>query len=170
MSDKGVKLPAITPHLTVKGGIEAIKYYEKAFGAEECQRMLAQDGKRLLHAVLLINDSPVMLCDEFSEHDGGTKSPQSAGGASVAIHLELKKPKHVDELVAQATDAGGTVLMPVADQFWGARYGRLRDPFGHVWSIGAPLKKKDKHNGKNKKKNKHHDHDHNDDNLPSHKH
>jgi len=137
----------IVPYLTVRGGLDAIKFYEEAFDAEEVARVMADDGKRVLHAELEINDSVVMLSDEFLEMEmggGGTVAPPSAHGASVTIHMDFKKAKHVDETMEQAQHAGATIIMPAQDVFWGARYGKLRDPFGHVWAFNAPLKKKDR--------------------------
>lgn len=135
------RFPGIVPHLTVKGGLEAIKFYEDAFDAEVENLVMAQDGQRLLHAELEINDSVLFLVDDF-EGLGGTRAPNLAGSASVTIHLELKKPKQVDRIMEQARQAGAEIVAPASDMFWGARYGRVRDPFGHVWSFGAPLKKK----------------------------
>jgi PhnB protein len=136
------KYPKVMPHLVVKGGLAAIKFYENAFDADLENLMMAEDGKRVLHADLEINDGMIMLCDEFPEFSTVTTAPPTAGNASVAIHLELKKPKHVDRIMAQAAEYGAEVLMPAADMFWGARYGRVRDPFGHVWSFGAKIKHK----------------------------
>jgi PhnB protein len=139
------KYPKIVPHLVVKGGLEAIKFYEQALEAEAENVMMAEDGKRVMHAELEINDGTVFLCDEFPEFSSSTVAPPTAGNASVAIHLELKKPKHVDAAIAQAVAHGADIIMAADDMFWGARYGRIRDPFGHVWSLGAPLKHKNKH-------------------------
>ncbi len=133
----------LAPYLTVKGGLDAIKFYETAFDADALGVMMADDGQRVLHAELEINDGILFLSDEFPEYgSGGTTAPTAVGGASVTIHIELKTPRQVDRMFAQAVAAGATVVMPVADMFWGARYGKLRDPFGHVWSISAQLKKK----------------------------
>ncbi len=134
----------IVPYLTVQGGLEAIKFYEEAFDAEEISVMMADDGKRVLHAELELHDCPLMLSDSFAEMGGTTSAPGTAGGTSVTIHLDLKKAKQVDRTMEQAAQAGATVIMPAQDMFWGARYGRIRDPFGHVWSFNAPLKKKDR--------------------------
>jgi len=133
----------VTPHLTVKGGLEAIKFYEEAFDAEVEDIMMAQDGVRVMHAELEINDGILFLNDEFPEmpNEGNTGAPSTVGGASVTIHLSLKKPKQVERMMAQAVAQGAQIVMPAADVFWGARYGRVRDPFGHIWSFGAPLKK-----------------------------
>jgi PhnB protein len=145
------KYPKVVPHLVVKGGLEAIKFYKDAFDAHAENVMMAEDGRRVMHANLEINDGTVFLCDEFAEHSSATVAPPTAGSASVAIHLELKKPKHVDEMMAQAAEHGAEIIMPAEDMFWGARYGRIRDPFGHVWSLGAEIK--------HKNKNKHDDDD-----------
>jgi PhnB protein len=133
--------PRLVPYLTVKGGLDAIKFYEEAFDAEVENVIMADDGKRVLHAALEVNDSLLFLSDEFEGAEGGTSSPANAGGASVTIHLALKKPRQVDRILKDAAELGATIIMPAGDMPWGARYGKLRDPFGHVWSFGAPLKK-----------------------------
>lgn len=134
--------PAIEAHLTVRGGVEAIEFYKRAFGAVENFKQLADDGKRVLHATLSMFGGQVMLCDEFPEHSPDTASPQSCGGASVTMHVNLRLPEDVDQAVDRAVREGATVTAPVEDTFWGMRYGRLRDPFGHVWSLGAGLPEK----------------------------
>jgi PhnB protein len=137
------KRAGLAPYLTVKGGLDAIKFYENAFDADPLSVTVADDGQRVLHAELEINDGILYLSDEFPEYGaGGAMAPKATGGTSVTIHIELKTPRQVDRMISQAVAAGATVIMPAADTFWGARYGRLRDPFGHVWSISAPLKKK----------------------------
>jgi PhnB protein len=143
----------VIPYLTVKGGLEAIKYYEDAFDAEVEDIMLTDDGKLVLHAELEINDATLMLADEIGESDGGTRSPLSVGGASVSIFLSLKKPKQVDRMMEQARAAGGEIVAPPEDTFWGARYGKVRDPFGHIWSFNAPLKKKHKRHDDDEREN-----------------
>jgi PhnB protein len=137
------KLPKLAPHLVVNGGLAAIKFYEDAFDAETQFVMMAEDGKRVMHSVLEINDGIIYVCDDFSE--GGKSGPKRAatGGATVMIHLQLKKPKHVDAIMQQAVEHGGKIVMPAEDAFWGDRYGQVQDPFGHVWTFGAELKKKD---------------------------
>jgi len=133
--------PAVFVHLTVKGGPEAIDFYRKAFGAEVIYEQMADDGKRLLHADLSMFGGHVMMCDEFPEYSPDVAAPASAGGASVTVHVNLTSPEEVDAVMAGAAEAGCEVTMPAMDAFWGARYGRLRDPFGHVWSFGAELPK-----------------------------
>jgi PhnB protein len=121
----------ITPHLVCAGAADAIAFYIKAFNAVEELRMPGPDG-RLMHAMLRIGDSPLMLVDEYPEM--GARGPQSIGGSPVTIHLMVED---VDATVAQAVAAGAKVTMPVADMFWGDRYGVLQDPFGHSWSVAT---------------------------------
>ena len=124
-------LQSVTPYLVVSSGEHAIEFYKKAFDAVEVYRMPAPDGTRLLHATLNIRGSDVMLSDEFPEH-GGNRGPDIVGSTTVSIHLWVP---NADKAFAQAVGAGATVSMPLADMFWGDRYGKLRDPFGHEWSI-----------------------------------
>ena len=129
----------ISPHLIVDDASKAIEFYKKAFGAVELGRHAAQDGKRLMHASLRINNSLLMLCDDFPEMCGGkSRTPKALGGTPVTIHLQVPD---VDALWKQALAAGAEVEFPLADQFWGDRYGIVRDPFGHSWSLGTPIKK-----------------------------
>lgn len=121
----------ITPHLVLKGASAAIEFYQKAFGAIEHYRMPMPDGS-LMHAEIKIGDSVFFLNDEMM----GAKAPQSLGGSPVTIHLQVED---VDALWNQAVAAGCTVVMPLADMFWGDRYGMLVDPFGHNWSMASHL-------------------------------
>ena len=122
---------SVTPSLTVRGGSDAIAFYVKAFGAKELARMPGPDGK-LMHAELRIGDSMIMLADEFPEM--GTRSPQTVGGTSTTLMIYVKD---VDAAFRRAVEAGAKVTMPLADQFWGDRYGQLSDPFGHNWAMGT---------------------------------
>ena len=122
----------ITPHLVVSNGNEAIEFYKKAFGATELARSPGPDGKSLMHASLKIGDSIIMLNDEFP--DWGMKGPESIGGTPVTIHLYVDD---VDAWFERASRAGATETMPVMDAFWGDRYGKLTDPYGHHWSIAT---------------------------------
>jgi PhnB protein len=131
--------PPIQAHICVKGGLEAIDFYKKAFGAECPFHQLAEDGKRVMHANVELFGSEVMLHDEFPEMGGDVLSPSSRGGASMAININLPKPADVDAAVSRASSAGAEVVLQAQDTFWGARYGRVRDPFGHVWAFNAPL-------------------------------
>jgi PhnB protein len=129
-------LQSVTPYLVVSSGEHAIEFYKKAFGAVEMYRMPAPDGRRLLHATLKIRGSEVMLSDEFPEY-GGSRGPDIIGSTTVTIHLWVP---NADDAFAQAVGAGATVIMPLADMFWGDRYGKLRDPFGHEWSIAHHIR------------------------------
>ncbi|WP_291989029.1 VOC family protein [Candidatus Accumulibacter sp. ACC007] len=124
-------MTAITPHLTCRDAVEAIDFYKQAFDASEEARLASPDGK-LAHAMLRIGGACVMLVDEYREQ--GMLSPLSLNGSPVSIHLYVSD---VDATVAQAVAAGAQVTMPVADMFWGDRYGRLVDPFGHHWSVAT---------------------------------
>ncbi len=122
----------VTPHLIVGHGADALEFYKNAFGAEEHFRMPGPDGKSVGHAEMQIGDSLVYLCQECPEM--GAKSPQSLGGSPVIIHLYVED---ADASFKRATDAGAEVTMPLQDMFWGDRYGTLKDPFGHSWSIAT---------------------------------
>jgi uncharacterized glyoxalase superfamily protein PhnB len=130
----GRQLGTITPHLIIRGAAQAITFYQQAFGAEELCRMPSPDGKVLWHAELQIGTSRLFLCDEFP--DMGSRSPQSLGGTPVTIHLQVD---NADTAFQKAVSAGATILTPLQNMFWGDRYGRLRDPFGHEWSIAQRL-------------------------------
>ncbi len=132
------KLPPISPHLAVSDASAAIEFYKKAFGATELSRHMAPDGKRIMHAALQVNGGVVMLNDEFPEYtEGKSMTPESLGGTPVTLHLQVSD---ADSVFNQAIAAGATVKFPLKDQFWGDRYGQVKDPFGHVWSIGCPKK------------------------------
>jgi len=125
---------SVTPHLVCAGAAEAIEFYKKAFNAIEMGRMPGPQGK-LIHAMIRIGDSALMLVDEFP--DWGSFGPKSLKGSSVTIHLQVED---VDALVKQAVAAGAKVTMPVDDMFWGDRYGKLEDPFGHSWSVATHMR------------------------------
>lgn len=129
--------PALSPHLVVDDANAAIDFYVKAFGAVEMGRVPRQDGK-LIHGAVQIDGSLVMLADDFPEmSDGKSMTPKAFGGTPVTIHLTVTD---VDSRFRRAVDAGATVVMPLEDQFWGDRYGVVRDPFGHQWSLGQPVR------------------------------
>jgi PhnB protein len=121
----------LTPYLAVDDAAKAIEYYKKAFGAKERVRMDAPGGK-IGHAELEVGDSLVMLSDPFPQ--ASTKPPKELGGTSASVFMYVED---VDAVVKQAVDAGATVAMEVADQFWGDRFGSVKDPFGHLWSIAT---------------------------------
>ncbi len=121
----------VTPYLVCRGAASAIDFYKRAFGAKEKMRMPGPDGK-IGHAELQIGDSRVMLGEEAPER--GAKSPDMLGGSAVGVFLYVK---NVDAFADKAIAAGATVLEPIQDMFWGDRYGKLKDPFGHTWSIAT---------------------------------
>jgi uncharacterized glyoxalase superfamily protein PhnB len=121
----------VTPYLVCRGAAGAIDFYKRAFGAKEKLRMPGPDGK-VAHAEIQIGDSRVMLGDEWPEM--GAKSPDMLGGSAGGVFLYVK---NVDAFTNKAIAAGATVVMPVQDMFWGDRYGKLKDPFGHEWSIAT---------------------------------
>lgn len=124
----------VTPHLVCEGAAEAIEFYEQAFGAVELARLPGPEGK-LMHAMIRIGDSPVMLVDDFP--DWGSVGPKALGGSPVTIHLYVED---VDATVERAVAAGARITMPVADMFWGDRYGIVEDPFGHRWSVATHIR------------------------------
>ena len=124
----------VTPHLICAGAADAIEFYKNAFNAVELGRMPGPEGK-LLHALIRIGDSAVMLADECP-HWGGF-GPKTLKGSPVTIHLYVE---NVDAFVARAVSAGAKVTMPLEDTFWGDRYGKLEDPFGHHWSVATHIR------------------------------
>lgn len=125
----------LTPHIAIadKRASEAIDFYKKAFGATEQVRMPAEDGVRLMHAHLLVNGSSLMMHDDFPEYSGSAMAAPSG----VTLHLQVDD---TDAWFKRAVDAGATAVMGPEDMFWGDRYGQVKDPFGHLWSIGPPIK------------------------------
>lgn len=123
----------LTPHLICAGAAAAIDFYKKAFGAVELTRMPGP-GNRIMHASIRIGDSVMMLADEFPEYGG--KGPTLLGGSPVTLHIYVP---NADAVFAQAVAAGAAVKMPMADMFWGDRYGQVTDPFGHSWSIATHM-------------------------------
>ena len=127
----------LIPHLVCDPCSEAIEFYKKAFGAKELFRMPfpgSNGDVKLGHAELEIGNSKLFLADEFPQQGG--LGPQD-GRSPVSIHLYVPD---ADATFNQAVEAGATVVMPPADMFWGDRYGKLVDPFGHHWEIGKPEK------------------------------
>jgi len=132
--------PNVTAYLTVTPGRDAIALYERAFGAEVLMQVPSDDGTgRIMHATLRVFGGMVMLSDDFPEFGGDVKSPSALGGTAVTMHVGFNTPAEVDSAFDRAAEAGCTVTMPAEDAFWGMRYGRLLDPFGHSWAFGAPL-------------------------------
>jgi PhnB protein len=124
-------LHSLTPHIVVKDAPKLIEFYKRAFGATEKYRMTMPDGG-IGHAELQIGDSVLFLSDEFPQ--SATRAPASIGGTSMALHLYVQD---ADAVFRQAVQAGATIKSPMADMFWGDRYGQVADPSGHLWSIAT---------------------------------
>jgi PhnB protein len=126
----------LCPHLVCKGAADAMDFYKKALRATELMRLPGPDG-RLMHGSMQINGCMVMIADEFGDADAEHRNaaPPTLGGTSVVIHLQVDD---CDAWAARAVAAGAKWIMPMADMFWGDRYGQIEDPFGHRWSIATP--------------------------------
>ncbi len=134
--DESRKSPpgGVAAHITCKNAMEAIAFYKAAFGAVEVFRNMHEDGERVMYARLEVNGGSFMLHDDFPEFRGGAPAPEPAG---VMLHLQVDD---ADAWYERAVSAGAEASYPLADQFWGDRYGHVKDPYGHTWSIGAPIK------------------------------
>ncbi len=122
----------VTPCLMVRGADRAIEFYRKAFGAEVLDRLTGPDGKSVIHAQIRVGDSFIFLGDEVPGMGGG--APEKYGGSPVSLHLYVED---VDAAVERAVSAGAQVRMPVADMFWGDRYGKVADPYGYEWGLAT---------------------------------
>ena len=122
----------VTPSLVVRDASRAIDFYKRAFGAQETMRMPGPGGKGVMHAEIKIGDSVVFVSDEFPGM--GCRSPESLGGSTAMLHLYVED---VDAAFQRAVQAGAKAAMPVADMFWGDRYGKVSDPFGHEWGLAT---------------------------------
>ena len=124
----------VTPSIIVAGAAKAIDWYKQALGAEEISRFEGPDG-RIMHAEIRIGDSHIMMGDEVPEY--GARGPGLLGGTPMSLFIY---GPDVDARWKRAVDAGGKVIMPLADQFWGDRSGYVEDPFGHQWWISQRMK------------------------------
>lgn len=122
----------VTPYLVVKNAAEAIEFYKKAFGAREVARSLDERNGRVMNAQISIGNSMIMLNDEYPEF--GSLAPSGDNKPAVSIHLYVDD---ADAFFKRAVDAGAEVAMPLSDTFWGDRFGSVKDPFGHSWSIAT---------------------------------
>jgi PhnB protein len=128
----------IIPELFVHDGLGALAFYRAAFGAIEHSRMLTPDGAQLVHGELEIAGHRLFVCNEFSAAEGGTcRSPATLGGTTIRVTLQVED---ADAVFERALGAGAKELLPLADMFWGARYGKLVDPYGHEWGINQQLR------------------------------
>jgi PhnB protein len=130
MANKAKPVPegfhTVTPYLVLNDGARAIEFYKKAFGAKEIMRMPGPDGS-ISHAEVKIGDSIIMLGSSPTAHQ-----PQGESPVNIFLYLE-----DVDTTFKNALAAGAKQLQPLADQPWGDRYGRVTDPFGHVWALAT---------------------------------
>jgi uncharacterized glyoxalase superfamily protein PhnB len=126
---------SVTAHLVCHGAADAIEFYKKAFGAVELGRQALPGGEKLLHASLRIGDTALMLMDDFPEW--GALGPTTLKGSPVTLHLYVED---VDRVLGRAVEAGAKVTMPVEETFWGDRYAKLEDPFGHHWSVATHVR------------------------------
>jgi PhnB protein len=136
MAKPGKAIPdgyhSVTPYLTVRNASEAIDWYKRAFGAEEVMRMPGPDGKSVMHAEIKVGNSILMLGDEWPT--GEQKAPKTLGGTSVGMMIYLPD---VDAAFQKAVAAGAKVEMPATDMFWGDRYAKVSDPYGHHWALAT---------------------------------
>ena len=137
MAGKVNPIPAgyhsVTPYLILNDAKHALEFYKKAFGAQEMSKMEAPNGK-IAHAEIKIGDSMIMLADEMP--GSGARSPQSLGGTGTGLFLYVD---NVDSIYNQAVKEGAKGDMPPQDMFWGDRYGKVTDPFGHQWSLATHI-------------------------------
>ena len=125
----------VVPYLTVRGASDAVEWYKRGLGAEEVMRMPEEGGTRLMHCHLRINNGDVFMSDEFQEYES---SHIGDGPRGVTMFLGVDD---ADTWYNRAVEAGAKVRMPIADQFWGDRFGEVVDPYGHGWAFGSPIKK-----------------------------
>ena len=126
-------LGGVAPYLTVANAAKAADFYKQAFDASEAMRLPPDDKGRHIHIHLVINGGSLMLCDAFPEHGNALQPP-----AAFMLHLQVDD---ADAWWQRAVGAGAEAVMPVADMFWGDRYGQVRDPFGVTWTMGTPIRK-----------------------------
>ncbi len=132
-------LPPLLPYLVVSDGITALEFYKTAFGAVEDEPPhFAPGTQKILNARMSINGGIFMLSDDFGPQMGmPASSPLALGGSPVMLHLNIDAD--IDSIFNRAVSAGATVKMTLQDQFWGDRYGQLKDPFGHTWTMGQKI-------------------------------
>ena len=122
-------LGGVAPYLTVSGADAAAAFYKQALGADEVFRHPGDEHGRTMHIHLVINGGSVMLSDPFPEYGHALTAPQAFN-----LHLQVDD---IDAWWTRAVAAGAEIVMPLALQFWGDRYGQIRDPFGVIWAMGS---------------------------------
>lgn len=133
----GVDAASIGLHLTVNGGLRAIEFYRSAFGAVPTVQHVIDDG-RVMHASIDVFGGQVMLSDHFPDHSSDVVPPDLLGGSSVTVQVSFPAAQDVDKAMDRAATFGARVSMAPWNAFWGMRYGRIVDPFGHSWAFSAP--------------------------------
>jgi PhnB protein len=129
--------PTVQIYLTVRGGLDAVTWYEKTWNAKQEMLQMADDGKRVLHATLSIFGGHIMLSDEFPEFETYVTAPPTKDGTTVTIHINPESRDAMDKAMQSAAANGAKITMPADVMPWGAYYGRLVDPFGHSWSFAV---------------------------------
>lgn len=124
----------VTPMIVVRDAPRALEFYKRAFDAKEVEKMLGPGGK-VMHAEIEIGDSRIMLGEENPEW--GSKSPESTNGTPGSLYIYVAD---ADKSFARAVDAGAKVRAPLEDAFWGDRFGKITDPFGHEWGIATRVR------------------------------
>ena len=139
MSSKVAPIPegchTVTASLTVNDAAKALDFYKSALGAQELFRMATPDGSKIMHSEIQIGDSRIFVNDEFPE--SAQKAPSSLGGTSISLNLYVED---ADASFDRAVKAGANSIMPVAEMFWGDRFGMVSDPFGHIWCFATHVK------------------------------
>ncbi len=127
----------VIPYLCVNDARAALTFYEQAFGARELYRHEHEATGKLMHVALDLNGGRVFIADDFPDFQNGkTRTPEGVGGTPVTLHIQVPD---VDTTVIRAIELGATIAFPVTDMFWGDRFGKIVDPFGHEWSIATPI-------------------------------
>jgi PhnB protein len=138
MEDAMPREDQFIPELIVDDGAAALDFYVSVFGATEVHRMTQPGTGKLIHGELSLDGHKLFVCDEFQASEGGTcKTPRTLGGTGVRITILVDS---ADGTLDRAVAAGAHVLLPVQDTFWGSRYGKIVDPFGHEWGINQQLR------------------------------
>jgi len=126
------------PHVIVSDGKAAMKFYAEVLGGSIGETMVAPDGKRIAHGEILLDGHKLFVSDEFTEQEGGScKMPSTLGGTCIRINVQTTD---ADAVIDRAVSAGARVIMKVQDMFWGARYGKFLDPFGHQWGVNQQVR------------------------------
>jgi PhnB protein len=136
--DESMASGCLIAHLAVHDAAGAIEFYKRAFGAIEEMRAPAPDGTRIWHASLRFGNTRLFLADEFPDQGMGCASPRTVGGTTFTMHFYVSD---TDAVFERAVAVGAEVVMPPENMFWGDRYAKVRDPYGHQWAIAQVLEK-----------------------------